>query len=506
MRAKLIASAAMALPLVLGAVPRPASAQTFKIALREDPDILDPTTGGSYVGRIVFAGMCDKLFDYDTRLEIVPQLAMGYEYKDPTHLELHLRPNVTFQDGEKFDADAVKYTLIRDMTMQGSLRKGQLSAVRSINVIDPLTVELVLKAPDSPLLAQLAGRPGIIIAPDVAKKEGAKFGLHPVCAGPFRFVQRIAEQKITLERWPGYWDAKEIHFDKLIYVPIVNSAVRLANLQSGAVDLDEYVVPTDVPTVKKDPKLKLAISWSPGYDGITFNVGRGPKAKSPIGESALLREAFDRSIDRKALIQVVYDGLYDAIAQANPPGSPFYIPSIQPLPRDIKLAKKLVAESGYKPPIEVDMMVPNSPDILQAAQVIQSMVRPAGFNLKIEAMEFASSLARGHAGDFQSYLIGWSGRADADSNMYSFLYTGQGFNFGGYSDSVVDKLLNEARLYTNVAKRNAIYEKVWLQVRKTTPLIYLWALKDIVGMQKNVTGFRQVPDGIIRLQDISFAK
>ncbi len=506
MRRKLLAACAMALPLVLGALPRPASAQTFTIALREDPDLLDPTTAGSYVGRIVFAGMCDKLFDYDTRLDIVPQLATGYEYKDPTHLVLHLRPGVTFQDGEKFDADAVKYTLMRDLTLPGSLRRSQIDAISAIDIIDPLTLELVLKQPDSPLLAQLAGRPGIMIAPDAARKEGKKFGLDPVCAGPFRFVQRISEQKITLERWPGYWDAGSIHFDRLVYVPIVNSAVRLANLQSGAVDLDEYVLPTDIPAVKKDPKLVLRMSWSPGYDGITFNIGKGPKAKSPIGESALLRQAFERSIDRKALIQVVYDGLYDAIAEANPPGSPFFIPSIRPPPRDIGLAKKLVAESGFKPPIEVTIMVPNSPDILEAAQVIQAMVKPAGFDLRIEAMEFASSLARGHAGDFQSYLIGWSGRADADSNMYNFLHTGGGFNWGGYSDPVVDRLLDQARLYTDIARRNAAYEKVWLELRKETPLIYIWALKNIVGMQKNVTGFRQVPDGLIRLQGMSFAR
>lgn len=499
-------AAAAAAFLLLGAAPRPAAAQTLRIALREDPDVLDPTLAGSYVGRIVFAGMCDKLFDFDTKLKIVPQLATGYEYKDPTHLILHLRPGVTFQDGEKFDAASVKYTLLRDLTMMGTLRRGDINAIGSIDIIDPLTVELVLKSPDSPLLSQLADRAGIIVAPEAAEKEGAKFGLHPVCAGPFSFEKRIPEQEIVLDRYPGYWDAKAIHFDRVVYVPIVNSEVRLANLQSGAVDLVEYIVPTDVPVVKKDPKLKLAMSWSPGYEGITFNVGKGPMAKSPIGESADLRQAFDRAIDRKALIQVVYNGLYPAIAQANPPGSPFYIPAIQPLPRDIALAKKLVAESGFKPPVPVTMIVPNSPDILQAAQVIQAMLAPAGIDLKIQAMEFASSLAAGHAGDFQAYMIGWSGRADADANMYSFLHTGGGFNWGGYSDPIVDKLLDQARLYTNVAERDGVYQKLWLEVRKETPVLYLWGLENIVGMKKDLMGFRQVPDGIIRVQGMYMAK
>ncbi|MGH6680265.1 MAG: ABC transporter substrate-binding protein [Bradyrhizobium sp.] len=116
---------------------QPVAAKTLRIALREDVDTLDPTLSGSYVGRIVFAGMCDKLFDYDTKLNIVPQLAAGYTYKDPTHLILHLRPGVKFQDGESFDASAVKYTLMRDLTMKGSLRKGQINDITAINVIDP---------------------------------------------------------------------------------------------------------------------------------------------------------------------------------------------------------------------------------------------------------------------------------------------------------------------------------------------------------------------------------
>ena len=498
-------AAALGVLGIAGAL-QPVAAQTLRIALREDVDTLDPTLSGGYVGRIVFAGMCDKLFDYDTKLNIVPQLATGYNYKDPTHLILHLRSGVKFQDGENFDASAVKYTLMRDLTMKGSLRKGQINDITAINVVDPLTVEIVLKQPDSPLLAQLAGRPGIMLAPKVAEKEGAKFGLHPVCAGPFSFVERVPQQKIVLERFPGYWNAKAIHFDRVEYLPIVNSAVRLENLQAGSVDLVEYIAATDIPTVKKDPKLKLAIGGGLGYQGITINTNRAPASKTPFGEDARIRQAFDLAIDRSALIKVVYNGLYPPIAQANPPSSPFYVPQVQPAPRNIAAARKLIAATGVKTPIEVQLMVPNTPDILQAAQVIQAMVQPAGFDVKIQAMEFASSLAAAHAGTFEAFLIMWSGRADADGNMYSFLHTGYGFNFGGFSNPEVDKLLDDARVPNDVAKRRSLYAKVWQIERKQLPIIYLWGQKNIVGMRKDVKGFRQVPDGLIRLQGMSLGK
>jgi peptide/nickel transport system substrate-binding protein len=509
MRHSLLALA-VALGLAAPAVAAPALAappdRTLKIGLREDPDILDPTLTGSYVGRIVLAGMCDKLFDYDTKLDIVPQLATGYTYKDPTHLILHLRAGVLFQDGEKMDAQAVKYTLTRDLTMPGSLRKGQINDIKSIEVIDPLTVELVLKAPDSALLAQLAGRPGMMVAPKVAEKEGKKFGLHPVCAGPFRFVQRIPQQKIVLERFKRYWDAKAIHFDKVEYIPIVNSAITVDNLKAGTLDLAEYVVPTDVPLVKQDPKLRVAMDTSLAYNGITFNTGNGPAAKTAIGEHASLRRAFELGIDRTALIQVVYNGLYTPIAQANPPSSQFYIPSVVPPARNVAAAKALIAKSGVKGPIPVTLLVPNSPDLLQAAQVIQSMEQPVGFDVKIRAIEFASGLAAARSGDFQAFFIGWSGRADADGNMYSFLHSGLGFNYGHYDNPKVDALLDQARAAPTVAARKAVYAKIWTIERQDMPVIYLWSPKNIVGLKKSLLGFRQVPDGIIRLQGMRFAK
>ncbi len=483
-----------------------APAGTLHIGLREDPDLLDPTLGSSYVGRIVFAGLCDKLFDIDSNLHIVPQLATGYEYKDSTHLILHLRTGVVFQDGEKFDAEAVKYKLMRDLHIKGSMRAGQINAIRSIDIIDPMTVELVLSHPSSPMLAQLAGRPGIMLAPEIAKKEGAQFGLNPVCAGPFSFVRRVPEDKIVLQRFPSYWNAKAIHFDRVVYEPITNSSSRLADLEAGALDLVEYIVPTDVPAVKHDPTLKLATDHSLAYEGITFNVGNGPAAKSPVGQSALVRRAFQLAIDPKALIQVVYDGMYTAVAQANPPSSPYYLRSVQPPTRNAAEAKALLKRAGVTLPVPVTLTIPTSPDLQQAGQVVQAMVKEAGFQVTIRALEFASSLQAGYGGDFQAYMIGWSGRVDPDGNMWPFLHTGGTFNYGHYTNPAVNKLLDDARLVTGLDQRRALYAKVWAQVQKDVPLIYLWNPTNTVGMKKQLMGFRQVPDGIIRLQGMYMGK
>jgi peptide/nickel transport system substrate-binding protein len=484
------------------AMPVMAQDAVLHVGLREDPDLLDPTLGSSYVGRIVFAGLCDKLFDIDSKLNIVPVLATGYEWKDPTHLVLHIRDGVLFQDGEKLNGEAVRYKLTRDLTAKGSMRRGEVNSIDSIEVIDPLTVQLNLKTPAAQLLAQLTDRAGIMISPKAGETAGDKFGLHPVCAGPFRFDSRVAQDRIVLKRYPGYWDAKSIHFDEVVYLPNPNAAVRLANLQAGALDIVEYILPTDVPAVQKDPKLKTAIGDSLAYTGITVNVDNGPAKDTALGKSALVRHAFEAALDRDALIQVVYNGMYTPTVEANPPTSPFFFSDQKVPARDVARAKALLQQAGVSMPVPVTLAITNGSDIQQVGEVIQSMAREAGFDVKIKAMEFASSLQAAYAGDFQAYLIGWSGRADPDGNMWQMLHTGGTFNYGHYSNAEVDKALDDARTVAEVDQRRAFYAKVWKQEREELPLIYLWTTKNIVGMKQNLMGFQQVPDGLIRLQGV----
>ena len=178
--------------LLLGFAASAHGQTTLRIGLAEDPDILDPTLARTYVGRIVFAAFCDKLFDIDEKLNIVPQLALSHETSaDGKQVTIKLRPGVKFQDGEPFDAEAAKFSLERHLTFPGSFRKPELASLDHVEIVDPLTIRLVLKSPFSPLIAQLADRAGMMVSPKAAKAEGDKFGLNPVCAGPFKFVERV---------------------------------------------------------------------------------------------------------------------------------------------------------------------------------------------------------------------------------------------------------------------------------------------------------------------------
>jgi len=494
---------AAAVAVGLGGV---ADAQTLRIALREDPDILDPTLARTYVGRIAFAGLCDKLFDINEKLEIVAQLALSYEYTDPLNLVVTLRPGVRFHDGEPMDAAAVKYTLERHLTMAGSFRRSEISVMDRVEVIDPLKVRIVLKTPSAPFVTQLTDRAGMIVSPKAAEAAGKEFGSKPVCAGPFRFVERVAQDRIVLERFPGYWNADAIKLDRVIYQPIPDSSIRLANLQAGSIELSEQILPTDADAVRGNPKLRLVVSDPLGYWGITINLANGPRAKTALGSDARVRQAFELSLDKAVITQVVYNSLYAPVAQGLPPSSAYFSPAIQPVPRDVAKAKALLKAAGVALPVVVQLTVPNNPDQRQNGEIIQAMAAEAGFDVRITASEYASALSAANRGDFEAFSTGWSGRVDPDGNLYSFMHSSGALNDAKYANPQVDALLDQSRVEQDMGKRKALYEQVMQQVRQDLPIIYMWNPKNIVGMSARVTGFRPVPDGMIRLQGVSLAK
>jgi peptide/nickel transport system substrate-binding protein len=500
---------ALALLLALAATGSAFAQTSLRIGLAEDPDVLDPTLARTYVGRIVFASICDKLFDIDENLKIVPQLALGYETSDDGKtVTIKLRPGVKFHDGEAFDAAAAKYSLDRHLTMKGSFRKPEIASVETVEVADPMTIRLHLKAPFSPLLAQLTDRAGMMVSPKAAEAAGDKFGLHPVCAGPYKFVERVQQDRIVVEKFADYWDKDHVFIDKITYLPIVDSTVRLANLKSGGLDLIERVLATDIKAVRDDKKLKLSKAVSLGYVGLTMNLANGPKADNPLAKNPKVREAFELSIDRDAINQVVFNGEFVPGNQWVSPQNPYY-QSKFPIPkRDVAKAKALLKEAGVTTPLSLDFMVPNGVEFRSVAEVVQSMAAEAGFDLKIRLTEFATSLKQAEDGNFQVYLIGWSGRSDPDGNSYSFQVCNQPQNTSKFCDKEVDAAQEEARTKTDTAQRKAAYEKVAARVtpKGAGPVLYIYHPQVLVAHGDWIDGYRPMPDGLVRVVGLKTSK
>ena len=478
-----------------------AAAQTLRIGLAEDPDVLDPTLSRTFVSGVVRTALCDKLFDIGLELEIVPQLATKWEWTaDKKGLVINLRPNVKFHDGEPFDAAAVKYSIERHLTMPGSTRKRDISAISGVEIIDDHTAKLVLSAPFAPLLAQLAGPAGTIISPKAARAAGETFGSQPVCAGPFKFVERVAQDRIVVERFAGYWDNDRIKIDRIVYLPIPDSTVRLANLQSGGLDLTQ-VAATDLDTVRKDPGLKLAAVNGIGYSGISINVANGERSTLPLGRDARVRQALELSIDREALNQVVFNGENQPGNQWVSPTNPYYLKEF-PIPaRDVATAKALLAAASAPNPV-ITMTATNNPVVLQTAQVIQAMAKESGFDIRIQAAEFASALQLAAKGDFEAFLLGWTGRIDPDGNIYNLVTCNSPFNDGHYCNPEVDRELDAARMVDARAERLAHYRIVAEHILKDLPIVYLYHGKWLYAASARLSGFVPYPDGLIRPQGL----
>ncbi|HSS85905.1 MAG TPA: ABC transporter substrate-binding protein [Reyranella sp.] len=476
---------------------------TLRIGLAEDPDILDPTMARTYVGRIVFSAFCDKLFDIDEKANIVPQLALSHESsEDGKTVIIKLRPGVKFHDGEPLDAEAAKYSLERHLNMKGSFRRPELAAVDTVEVVDPLTIKLNLKQPFSPLFAQLTDRAGMMVSPKAAEAAGDKFALHPVCAGPYKFVERIPQDRIVVEKFADYWNKDHVFIDKITYLPIVDSTVRLANLRSGGLDMMERVLATDIKTVRDDPKLKLSKAVSLGWFALLINVANGPKADNPLGKDARVRRAFDLSIDREALNQVVFNGEFQPGNQWVNPQSPYYQQAF-PIPkRDIAKAKALMKEAGVTGPVTIDFMLGNSPEERAVGEVLQSMTAEAGFDLKLRVVEAATAFKSAEDGDFQLYENNWSGRIDPDGNSVIYQTCGAPQNLGHYCDKDIDAWHREARASSDLATRKAAYEKITARFLAEGWMIYLFHPQYLIAHTVRLENFKPMPDGLIRVIDV----
>jgi peptide/nickel transport system substrate-binding protein len=406
---------------------------------------------------------------------------------------------VKFHDGEPFDAKAAKYSLDRHLNMKGSFRRPELSVVESVDVIDPLTIKLNLKAPFSPLLSQLTDRAGMMVSPKAAEAAGDKFSLHPVCAGAYKFVERVPQDRIVVEKFADYWDKDHVFIDKITYLPIVDSTVRLANLKSGGLDMMERLLATDIKAVRSDPKLTLSKAVSLGWMGLLINVDNGPKANNPLGKDPRVRRALELSLDREVINQVVYNGEFVAGNQWVNPLSPYYQEKF-PIPkRDVAQAKALLKEAGVTTPLTVDFMVNNTSDTKAVAEVVQAMAAEAGFDIKIRVVEVATALKAAEDGDFQLYENTWSGRIDPDGNTVLYQMCGSPLNTGKYCDKEIDALHAQARATNDVAQRKAIYEKMTAKFQANGWIIYLYHPQYLIATTTKVEGFKPMPDGLLRV-------
>ena len=428
MRIRLGCVLAILLSVLVATTMAEAQKKTLVIALNQDPDILDPTIARTYVGRIVFAAMCEKLYEIDENLNIHPQLAaeMPRFTDGGKTVTIKLRSGVKFNDGTPMDAAAVKFSLDRHRDMKGSKRKSELASVTEVEAPDPLTVRIRLSKPFSPIVA--ARRPrrhaGLADPGEEARRQvrdrarlRRPLGLHRAGRpGP----DRARQVRALLRPGPG-----QVRPADLPHHPRRQRPRRQPAL--GGRRHRTSVSPTDATSLRKEGKFTVssgtASATTASRSTSTTRPGKhAPRGDlgTPLANDPRVREALELTIDRDALNQVDWEGQYTPGCSPLPPNSPFFDKSRQCSKRDVARAKKLLADAGLGGGYAFEMVIVNNPQTRRKGEIIQGMAKEAGFNITLVPKEFASALQDNDAGKDQAFVIGWSGRVDPDTEFYNF--------------------------------------------------------------------------------------
>jgi peptide/nickel transport system substrate-binding protein len=475
---------------------------------RGDPDSLDPSLSRSFDTVEVYKAICERLYDYDTKVHLVPELAARLPTISNHKLTytIPLRHGIKFNDGTPFNGSAVVTTIERDLTIPGSTRAGDYSPVAAVSSPSPYTVVIHLKTPYTPLTKVLASADGVIMSPTQLGKLGANFATDPVCVGPFTYDSRITGDSVTVSKSPYYFDRKDVHLGKIVFKSEPDAAAAVAALKAGDLQALDSIPPADLPAVQHTRSLRVLNVQSLGFVGVFVNMGNahgtGNLPYSPVGtqlaSSPTLRQAFEEAIDRKAMQRVVFEGHVLPGCTPISPVSPAFDPSIRCTPFSPAGAKKLVAVSGIASPT-VHLLTPNQTVMLVLAQFIQAEEAAVGINVVIDQTDTATASARVAAGTFDAYLGGFSGSADTDRNIFQFLATSGSFNWSGYSNQRLDLILANARKATNPKAIATLYHAAQQIILADRPVIYLYHSIIYAAVAANVNGVQLPFDTLLRV-------
>ena len=302
-------SAAAATAAVAGLRPRSVAAQTpkkggtLRVGFYIEAATMDPHLSGSKVDRQVYHNIYEPLVTLDVKLGIKPGLAESWTQPDPKTLVFKLRRGVKFHDGTDFNAEVAQFNFDRMKTEPKSIRKGEVANIGSVEAVDAYTIKLNLKKADASLLATLTDRAGMMISPKVVQERGVELGRNAKGAGtgPFEFVEWIKDDHLLIKRNEQYWNKQGgPYLDRVRYRPIPDDTVKLQSLQSGEIDVIDYVQPRDVAAVKADKNVTVLDVPSLAAFAYQLNFGRAPFNVKAI------RQAVAYAIDLEQIVKGVW--------------------------------------------------------------------------------------------------------------------------------------------------------------------------------------------------------
>ncbi|GMA14356.1 ABC transporter substrate-binding protein (plasmid) [Deinococcus metallilatus] len=497
MKTRSALTAALVLGLILTpALPVQAQAAvkkggTLEAAWTQEPASLDPDVSSAYSSFQILENVLDTLVTLNTRGNIIPSLATSWKTSaDGKTWTFTLRPGVKFSNGRAMTAADVVYSLnrLRD-PKTGSGNAYHLSGVTSVTAPNAHTVVLTLKEARTNILGDLTSKStGVFAREGVANKTIATA---PIGTGPFRITSYQPGVGVKLARNPYYWQAGLPYLDGIDIRVIPDEGVRRSSLVSGDVDWVMAVPPQDIPTLKKNPKLVVDSVPAFAYWYIGVNTRRKPLDQKPV------RQAIAEAINRDQIVQGAMFG--QAVVNQGPiPANNAFAQRYSPYTGSLDKARALLAAGRVPQGFETSIMVTTQyPETVRIAQILQAQLAALGIKASIRTLEWAQWLEEEGKGNYDLFVLNWNAMVDPGDYFYAQHRTGQGFNFTGYSNPTLDKLLDAARFSTNDAQRKALYAQINKIVVDDAPYIYLFNPYNVNAYSTAVKGYAARPDQAI---------
>jgi peptide/nickel transport system substrate-binding protein len=507
MRSQFRALPGLFLLLLLCRLPTPAHGQTLAIASSAPVTSVDPHYHTLAPNASFDAHVYEALVNRDAAGAMIPGLAVSWKLRDDRTWEFRLR-EAKFHNGTEFTAEDVAYTLNRVPRVKNSPASYAIytQAVIGTEIVDPHTILLRTAGP-YPLLPNDLANIFIIphqLGPDPAT-EDFNSGKNAIGTGPFRFVSFTPGDRIELARFDDYWGGRP-HWQHVTYRIISNDASRTAALLAGDVGIIEFVPPTDLASLRKDPRVTLSevVSNRAIYLWLDHaHDGPSPFVTGPNGEiletnplrDLRVRQALSLAINRPAIVDRVMEGAAIPTGQYLRPGSYSYVPDLAPTPYQPDRARALLTEAGFPKGLRVTIHGPNDRYVNDAKiiQAVAQMWQRIGVQTTVDAMPWNTFIARAGKQEFSIFLLGWgSGSGEGLNPLRAQIATwnparGLGTaNRGRYSNPAVDALIDQAMGTMDDSAREKLIQNAMKIAMDDVPVIQLHLQKNIWATRKGL--------------------
>ena len=484
--------------------PPPPAEKALVVALGADATFLDPESVMNNESGFVMSCIFDGLTKYKKGTsEPGPGLAEKWDVSaDGTEYTFYLRRGVKFHDGTPFNADAVLKEVDRVTNENNpyyvykqegvhSFADFTWGVVQTVTKVDDYTVKFKLAEPHAPFLASIAMAWSGIMSPAAVEKYGFDVNYNPVGTGPFKLVEWVRNDHITLEANKDYWDGAP-SVDKLIFRVVPESSVRLLKLEQGEVHILADVSPDDYQRIQSNPSLTLL-----EQPGLTIN-GIALIADAPPWDDVRVRQAVNYAVNKDELNEFLYKNAAVSAATGMPPILMGYPKDLQPYPYDPAKAKQLLADAGYPNGFKYKLLCYENPRGynpvgIKVAVAVQEYLKEVGIELELETLEWGTFLATRRLADNKDLgMIGWSGDNGDPDNFLWEMFSSDNIPVGNtshFSNARLDEVLRKARVVPDPTERAKLYEEASWIIHDEAAWLFINHTKHVRALRANVEGF-----------------